>query len=276
MSSESQPRQPVAATSSSLSTTTASTSTNTTTPSTRPDPSQPPAPGTFKIYRPPTALPSLPAPPPPPSDEFFNPTQADLREQQAHLNARISSLNPGSIALKKEREKQREKKIEKWPETRIRVKFPDQTQLERKFATTDKIREVYKFVRGCLSEEGKKVKFIIYQTPPKRDLKVSDPNVRDLTLYDLQLTPSSILFLRWEDEDLNHDQSPAPLLPSILEQAEDLPIPAPAPPPPPAPSKECSSTASANVKPATTGTSGSSNSAEKAARLAKLLKLGKK
>lgn len=83
---------------------------------TRPDPSPPPAPGTFKIYRPPTALPSLPAPPPPPSDDFFTPTQADLREQQAHLNAQTSALNPSSITLRKEKEKQREKRLEKWPE----------------------------------------------------------------------------------------------------------------------------------------------------------------
>ena len=39
--------------------------------------------------------------------------------------------------------------------------------------------------------------------PPKRDLKVSDPKVRDLTLFELQLAPSSVLLLRFEDESLN-------------------------------------------------------------------------
>jgi hypothetical protein len=39
--------------------------------------------------------------------------------------------------------------------------------------------------------------------PPKRDLKVSDPTVRDLTLAELQLAPSSVLLLRFEDDQLN-------------------------------------------------------------------------
>lgn len=45
--------------------------------------------------------------------------------------------------------------------------------------------------------------FFIDQSPPKRDLKVSDPKVRDLTLAELQLAPSSVLLLRFEDESLN-------------------------------------------------------------------------
>lgn len=45
--------------------------------------------------------------------------------------------------------------------------------------------------------------FLLDQSPPKRDLKVSDPKVRDLTLAELQLAPSSVLLLRFEDESLN-------------------------------------------------------------------------
>jgi hypothetical protein len=41
------------------------------------------------------------------------------------------------------------------------------------------------------------------QSPPKRDLKVSDPKVRDLSLTELQLAPSSVLLLRFEDDALN-------------------------------------------------------------------------
>jgi tether containing UBX domain for GLUT4 len=46
-------------------------------------------------------------------------------------------------------------------QTRIRVKFPDQTQLERVFPSTDKIRSVYAFVRGSLREDVKPVKFVL-------------------------------------------------------------------------------------------------------------------
>jgi hypothetical protein len=49
----------------------------------------------------------------------------------------------------------------------------------------------------------------IDQSPPKRDLLVSDPNVRDLSLVELQLSPSSILLLRFTDESLNG--GPVPL-----------------------------------------------------------------
>lgn len=47
------------------------------------------------------------------------------------------------------------------------------------------------------------ISFLLDQSPPKRDLKVSDPKVRDLTLAELQLAPSSVLLLRFEDESLN-------------------------------------------------------------------------
>jgi tether containing UBX domain for GLUT4 len=39
--------------------------------------------------------------------------------------------------------------------------------------------------------------------PPRCDLKVSDPSVRDLSLAELQLAPSSVLLLRFEDDQLN-------------------------------------------------------------------------
>jgi tether containing UBX domain for GLUT4 len=119
---------------------------------------------------------------------------------------------------------------------------------------------VYAFVRECLRDDVKPIKFILCalslpplesqaysrsqdQSPPKRDLKVSDPAVRDLSLADLKLAPASMLLLRFEDESLNRTavydghsgtrltvpaadvDSPAPLLPSILSHATELPVP---------------------------------------------------
>ena len=43
----------------------------------------------------------------------------------------------------------------------------------------------------------------IASNPPPRDLKVSDPAVRDLTLGELGLAPSSILHLRFVEDGLN-------------------------------------------------------------------------
>jgi hypothetical protein len=46
-------------------------------------------------------------------------------------------------------------------QTTLRIRFPDQTQLEKVFQSTEKIRSVYAFVRSCLREDVKPVKFIL-------------------------------------------------------------------------------------------------------------------
>jgi tether containing UBX domain for GLUT4 len=46
-------------------------------------------------------------------------------------------------------------------------------------------------------------KLYVASNPPPRDLKVSDPDVRDLTLAELGLAPSSVLLLRFVDDELN-------------------------------------------------------------------------
>ena len=106
-------------------------------------------------------------------------------------------------------------------QTTIRVRFSDRTQLEKAFPSTSKIRAVYAFVRGSLREDVKPIKFVLCesaprgplrvilnlgttdQTPPPRELKVSDPKVRDLSLLELQLAPSSVLHLKFENDELN-------------------------------------------------------------------------
>lgn len=166
-------------------------------------------------------------------DEYFSPTMADLKAAQATLSGRTQALVNAPLQLRANREASEKARLDRWPNTTIRVKFTDRTQLERVFPSTDKIRSVYAFVRDCLREDVQSTKFILYQSPPKRDLKVSDPKVRDLTLAELHLAPSSVLLLRFEDEALNGSNVPAPLVSSVLSQATDLPAPpdhdAPAP-----------------------------------------------
>lgn len=135
--------------------------------------------------------------------------------------------------------------------------------MEKVFPSNSKIRAVYAFVRDSLREDVKPVKFvlcrfcriallpaklILIDQPPKRDLKVSDPAVRDLTLSELYLAPSSVLLLRFED-GADEEQAralngvcpshssrlsltgkigsrvSAPLAPEVLSQAIDLPMP---------------------------------------------------
>jgi len=105
------------------------------------------------------------------------------------------------------------------------VRFLDRTQLEKTFPSNSKIRAVYAFVRDTLREDAKSNKFILSSNPPPRDLRVSDPDVRDLTLAELGLAPSSVLLLRFVDDELNRSNLPAPLASAVLERAIELTAP---------------------------------------------------
>ena len=50
--------------------------------------------------------------------------------------------------------------------------------------------------------------YIVDDTPPRRELKVSDPTVRDKSLFDLQLAPQSVLMFQFLEEELNLDSEP--------------------------------------------------------------------
>ena len=124
-------------------------------------------------------------------------------------------------------------------QTTIRVRFGDLTQLEKVFPSSSKIRAVYAFVRDALREDVKPIKFVLCayvfylsvlvwsshialwataSNPPPRELKVSDPAVRDLTLAELGLAPSSVLHLRFVDDELNRKSlfRPFPRFPFAL------------------------------------------------------------
>lgn len=47
--------------------------------------------------------------------------------------------------------------------------------------------------------------YYLDQTPPPRELKVSDPKVRDLSLFQLQLVPTAVLYVKFLDESLNRE-----------------------------------------------------------------------
>ncbi|KAK0449988.1 hypothetical protein EV421DRAFT_1732212 [Armillaria borealis] len=214
----------------------------------------------FKVYKPSDVVAA--APPAVLPDEYFTPTAADLRAAQSQLAARTQALTNAPLRLKTTREAEEKAKRDRWPNTTIRIRFTDRTQLEKVFPSTDKIRSVYAFVRELLREDVKPIKFILYQAP-NRDLKVSDLKVRDLTLAQLQLAPSSVLLIRFEDDSLNGSHVPAPLITNVLSQAVDLPRPPEVPDM--VPSKGPTSKIPA---------SSSSSSGEK--KVPKWLKLGKK
>ncbi|KDQ15873.1 hypothetical protein BOTBODRAFT_274668 [Botryobasidium botryosum FD-172 SS1] len=178
----------------------------------------------FKVWSPPatnsTTIPASSIP-----DSFFEPTTTELKVALAAQTRLRESLQNAPLKTQAIREQEEKKKHERWPNTTIRVKFPDQTQLEKVFPSTNTIKAIYAFVRNSLTEEAKPIKFVLYQTPPRRDYKVSDPAVKSLSLAQLSFAPSTILHLRFEDDALNSTTAPPPLLPAILERAVPLPTP---------------------------------------------------
>jgi len=112
-------------------------------------------------------------------DVDLTPTAADIKAAQATLAARTQALVNAPLQLRAAREAEVKAKRDRWPEvlqlfwifvsqyshvrvqTLIRIKFMDGTQLERSFPSTNKIRLVYAFVRGCLREDVQPIKFIL-------------------------------------------------------------------------------------------------------------------
>lgn len=88
-------------------------------------------------------------------------------------------------------------------QVRLRVRFSSRHQLEATFPITSTLPRVYAFMRASLSEQAKGKPFMLYQTPPKRDLGERDVKLRGKTLGELGLAPQAVLLVRWEDAAWN-------------------------------------------------------------------------
>ncbi|KAJ1307559.1 hypothetical protein OPQ81_001656 [Rhizoctonia solani] len=173
----------------------------------------------FKLWNPPTETRPTVAP----ELEDLEPTAAEIVAAYQAQARRSENLRNAPLLTQEIRDRQQREKYKKWPNCVIRIKFHNQMQLEKSFPSTNKIKSVYAFVRDCLNEETKPIKFVLYQ-PPARELKVSDATVRDKTLMELQLAPSSVLLLRFLSDHLNDRDRNPPLHPSVLSAATDFPI----------------------------------------------------
>ncbi|KAH8913770.1 hypothetical protein BT69DRAFT_1234079, partial [Atractiella rhizophila] len=125
------------------------------------------------------------------------------------------------------RELEEQRKRAKYPKTRVRIRFADRTQVETTFASSSRIPAVYAFTKSILSEEASSKAFVLckFATPPRREFKASDPKIKDKSLYDLQLIPTAVLFIKFEDDTLNDGKKEPPIKPALLELAEELPRP---------------------------------------------------
>ncbi|KAG0145673.1 hypothetical protein CROQUDRAFT_658328 [Cronartium quercuum f. sp. fusiforme G11] len=181
----------------------------------------------IKIWKP--SADARPPPRPELPDNYFVPTAAEAQRAFQGQVATRERLNDGPMLTKSLREREQSQKLNqryaRFPVTRIRVRFSDRTMLEGAFQSNSTMKVVYAFVKASLKEEVRSQAFILYQTPPRREFKLADPKIGSSTLLDLQLTPSSLFYIKFTDDALNQTQRTPPLLPELLANAQDLPPP---------------------------------------------------
>ncbi|EIW67371.1 hypothetical protein TREMEDRAFT_33971, partial [Tremella mesenterica DSM 1558] len=195
--------------------------------------------------------------------EFFEHSISDVQAYHSTVLARSRKLNEAPLLTFKHREEERMKreknKVEKWPNTTIRIKFSDGTQIQNIFPSSSPIQPVYQFVRSALIPEVISKSFILWQpprtqypehptpAPPKKTTSRTTiippanygpvrgsavPGLQAGTggkesLNELGLVPQSVLYVKWEDESMNASGYKAPLLSTLLEKMVPLPSAAP-------------------------------------------------
>lgn len=200
----------------------------------------------IKVFAPPTTAPITPVEDLP--ESYFTPTSSDVQAAQASLIKRSKQLNerPLTIGRVRDDEKARKEKERqgRWPNTIIRIRFSDRTQIQQTFPSSSRIQPVYQFVRDSLSDSTKSKSFVLYQPPsrsfpehptlpppPKNKPRIplrpgeAKPTPKNPTLAELEMVPQSVLLVRFDEDELNASDRPAPLQPSLLAHATPLPIP---------------------------------------------------
>jgi len=111
-----------------------------------------------------------------PSEVYLDPKKLDLPDHFYQLTPDDAKSLHESIAVKEDvdvlktkemREKEKLKKMQNFPKTTIRIRFPDKVMLQAEFYSTDKSEEIIKFVSEKLHSSHP---FYLYTTPPPTKL----------------------------------------------------------------------------------------------------------
>merc|ERR1711939_662387 len=147
-------------------------------------------------------------------------SQVRAREQLVDRPLLTSNLRERDTQAK------REERVKRWPNTRIRIRFADRSQLEGTFSsTTDSIASVYDFVRLALAPSLREAPFILYQTPPRQLFARNDPALSGKALIDLGFAPAMSFYIKFDDESLNGRRPE--LIDELVKSATELPGPKP-------------------------------------------------
>lgn len=140
---------------------------------------------------------------PPPDEDDFEPTTAELRHAFSDVLAQRAGPNRPLMtsAMRAKEEAARNKNKKQYDSVRIRVRFPDRTQLEQVFAHTATVHDVYALVDSVLQEQNAG-EYVLFQSPPRRDYaRTSGADAP--TLLELGFAPAAVLSIQWMDVHRN-------------------------------------------------------------------------
>ncbi|KAL5277807.1 ASPSCR1 family protein [Megaselia abdita] len=128
-------------------------------------------------------------------DSFFDLSVHDLKLVLRDLNKikNGSAEDPLLTARMREAalERERTEAIQHYKTTIMRIQFPDRLVLQGKFKSTEKVSDIYDFVRNFLGED---FKFHLFTIPPK---VIPGP---ELTLYEARFVPKAVVHFGLEEE----------------------------------------------------------------------------
>lgn len=164
-------------------------------------------------------------------ESYFSPTPSELQHAHHSHVKRTHDLVDRPLLTQKLRDQQLRQherdRAQRWPLTRIRVRWPDRSLLEGVFPSSDKLVHLYEFVRLALADDVRDCPFVLCafpislllswvhgdrvsnlgttssraradQSPPRTEYRRSAPHLKGKSLLDLHLAPSSALYLKFE------------------------------------------------------------------------------
>ncbi|PXF46801.1 Tether containing UBX domain for GLUT4 [Gracilariopsis chorda] len=147
-------------------------------------------------------------------DDFFEPTASELKQIIQHDAAAVREIQERPLLTKKLRDAEKQKRMNRFRRSVIRVLFPDRVSIQGIFVPSSTIREVIRFVRAALAD-ARNVKFHLFVVPPKKKLV----DVKK-TLWDEQLVPAAVVHI---GIDTGPTSTTELLKPYLLEKIEDTP-----------------------------------------------------
>ncbi|ANB14686.1 hypothetical protein AWJ20_2291 [Sugiyamaella lignohabitans] len=117
------------------------------------------------------------------------------QQQFVHYHNQIKAMSEGAsnrpLMTKALRESEEAKKLSKIKNYQVRVRLPDQTQIESTFYPDNKASSIYDFVRSVLKEDIT-TPFALFTSPPKVTL---DPQMS--LLWDYKFSQRNLVYLEW-------------------------------------------------------------------------------